>query len=195
MKFWGKPWLGFGAGFASNRSYGTYPLFAGHVLSCPGAALNISCSTVPSILELLHWQFSILKGFQAAFQSRQVADMLATHLDDPLNIRFIPLSRSLLPERQKNYDFLMEGRVQYGFSHLNLEQQEIMNLQQSSSIDILYNKRDCHFRPQVADTAISLLVAQAVEEMRKPQASLCWSWRVGTPRPRTCMSKCWQPRH
>ena len=93
--------------------------------------------------------------------------MLATHLDDPLNIRFIPLSRSLLPERQKNYDFLIEGRVQYGFSHLNLEQQEIMNLQQSSSIDILYNRRDCHFRPQVADTAISLLVVQAVEEMRK----------------------------
>ena len=134
---------------------GTYPLFGGHVLSCPGAALNISCSTVPSILELLHWQFGILTGFQAACQSRQVADMLATHLDDPLNIRFIPLSRSLLPERQKNYDFLIEGRVQYGFSHLNLEQQEIMNLQQSSSIDILYNRRDCHFRPQVADTAIS----------------------------------------
>ena len=41
----------------------------------------------------------------------------------PLNLRFIPLSRSLLPERQKNYDFLVEGRVQYGFSNLKLEQQ------------------------------------------------------------------------
>ena len=64
-----------------NRSYGAYPFFEGHVLSCPGAALNISCSTVPSILELLHWQFGMLKGFQAAHQSRPVVDMLAAHLD------------------------------------------------------------------------------------------------------------------
>ena len=41
--------------------------------------------------------------------------MLEAHLDMPLNLRFIPLSRSLLPDRQKNYDFLIEGRVQSAF--------------------------------------------------------------------------------
>ena len=86
-----------------ENSYGAYQLFEGYVLSCPGAASNISTKTVPSILELLHWQF--LKGFQAAYQSRKVANMLQAHLDMPLNLRFIPLSRSLLPERQKNLRF------------------------------------------------------------------------------------------
>ena len=95
--------------------------------------------------------------------------MLEVHLDMPLNLRFIPLSRSLLPDRQKNYDFLIEGRVQYGFSHLNLERQEIMNLQLSPCIDQLYTTKDSHFRPQIADEAISILVAQAIEEMRRSE--------------------------
>ena len=87
-----------------ESSYGAYPLFNGYVLSCPGAALNISAKAVPSILELLPWQFGLLMGhrsFKAAYQSQQVATMLEAHLDMPLNLRFIPLSRSLLPDRQK----------------------------------------------------------------------------------------------
>ena len=109
------------------------------------------------------------RSFKAACQSKQVANMLEAHLDTPLNLRFIPLSRSLLPDRQKNYDFLIEGRVQYGFSHLNLEHQEIMNLQLSPRIDHSTPRRDSHFRPQIADEAISILVAQAIEEMRRSE--------------------------
>ena len=47
-----------------NRTYGTYKIFSGFVLSCPGAALNINHSSagVPSILELLHWHFGQCMG-------------------------------------------------------------------------------------------------------------------------------------
>ena len=113
----------------------------------------------------------------------------------PAELRLIPLSRSLLPERQKNYDLLIEGRVQYGFSDFNLEQQEIMNLQRSPRIDILYNKRDCHFRPQIADTQSRFWWLKQWRRCASLLASRCWSWRVGMPGLRTCMSKCWQPRH
>ena len=64
-----------------ENSYGAYPLFEGYVLSCPGAALNISTKAVPSILELLHWQFGLLKGFRAAYQSQEVANMPQAHLE------------------------------------------------------------------------------------------------------------------
>ena len=56
-----------------ESSYGAYPLFNGYVLSCPGAALSISTKAVPSILELLHWQFGLLMGHRSFGAGREHA--------------------------------------------------------------------------------------------------------------------------
>ena len=52
---------------------------------------------------------------------------------------------------------------------MNFEHQEIMNLQLSPRMGQLYTTKDSHFRPQIADEAISILVAQAIEEMRRSE--------------------------
>ncbi|CAE7244687.1 unnamed protein product [Symbiodinium sp. CCMP2456] len=149
-----------------GKSYGIYPIFDGYVLSCPGAAMALSSSTAPSILELLHWQFGQTMGshsFKAPVQNEALAEMLRIHTD---SARFIPIEQSLLPQRQAPYDFLAEGRVQYGFSAQNLYGHEIMLLENLPNIDKLYSMRDLHFRPQVAEVAIGALVARAIDVMR-----------------------------
>ena len=50
-------------------SYGIYHIFSGYVISCRGAAgLNSAGGSVPSIMELLHWQFGQTKG-EKSFRS------------------------------------------------------------------------------------------------------------------------------
>ncbi|CAE7231394.1 unnamed protein product, partial [Symbiodinium sp. CCMP2456] len=93
--------------------------------------------------------------------------MLRAHADSALHVRFIPIEQSLIPQKQRGYDFLAEGRVQYGFAAQNLYGHEIMQLENLPNIDQLYTTRDCHFRPQVAEVAIGALVARAISAMRK----------------------------
>ena len=61
------------------------------------------------------------RSFTAACQSPEVGQMLLRHLDEPVNLRFFPLEKSLIPQHQVNCDFLVDGMVQHGFSHLNLK--------------------------------------------------------------------------
>ncbi|OLP98267.1 hypothetical protein AK812_SmicGene19293 [Symbiodinium microadriaticum] len=140
-----------------NRTYGTYKIFSGFVLSCPGAALNINHSSagVPSILELLHWHFGQCMG------------LLADHIGQNVNVRFIPIEESLLPQHQSQYDFLAEARREYGISRYNLTGHELMKLQNLDEIDFLYRSKNLHFREQIARIAIGTLVQRAISEMRR----------------------------
>ena len=100
--------------------------------------MNLGTKSVPSIIDLRHWQFGQIMGdrsFTAACQVPAVGEMLKQHLDEPLNLQFLPLANSLLPKKQANYNFLIEGRTEYGFPHLNLEGQEIMMLESAPGID------------------------------------------------------------
>ena len=130
--------------------------------------MALSKGNIPSIVELLYWQFGQTLGrhaFPAPCQDPNVGALLQSVLEEPLNLRFIPLANSLLPHKQAAYNYLVDGRSQYGISHLDLADQEIMTLQSSGAVDLLYNQKNSHFRPAVADSAITILISRALRTM------------------------------
>ena len=66
----------------AGRSYGLYQHYAGYVLSCPGASLALGTTQgVPSIVELLYWQFGQMLGsssFTAPCQDWKVGEGTGT---------------------------------------------------------------------------------------------------------------------
>ena len=84
--------------------------------------------------------------------------------------------------------------MQYGFSHLNLEHQEIMNLQLSPRIDQLYTTKDSHFRPQIATRLSPFWWCRPSRRCADRKDFQSWWWLDGTHASRTCVSKCLRPK-
>ena len=93
--------------------------------------------------------------------------MLASNIGQDVNVRFIPIEDSLLPQHQCQYDFLGEARRQYGIGRYDLSGHELMKLENLDEIDFLYRTKNLHFREQVARLAIGTLVQRAISEMRR----------------------------
>ena len=89
------------------------------------------------------------------------------------------------PNKQGAYDWLADVRDQYGLAADNLSDQTIMSLQGNDPglVDRLYTSKDCHFRPEIAEKAIGLLLGRARAEMMRSRPTsvhilVVCSWNV-----------------
>ena len=94
-----------------------------------------------------------------------------------MNVGLIPLRESLPSHKQGSYNWLADVRDEYGLGSSELREQTIMSLQARQDewptppclVDQLYKQNNCHFRPEVAERAIGLLVGRALMTMRRQQ--------------------------
>ncbi|CAE7342112.1 unnamed protein product, partial [Symbiodinium sp. CCMP2456] len=76
-----------------------------------------------------------------------------------------------------SYNWIAGVRDDYGLGSFELQEQTIMSLQARQDewptppylVDQLYKQNNCHFRPEVAEKAIGLLVGRALKTMRRQQ--------------------------
>ena len=126
---------------------------------CPGATLTKGFSggkgagPTPSISELLVWHCRQLHGYEPAYSSQALLELLKNHLHKQVSFALIPITNSVPVEKQVNYDWIEGARSEYGLQRFTLHDQSIMSIEDVIKEKIYSNKK-LHFRLSLAGHAI-----------------------------------------
>ncbi|CAE7252291.1 unnamed protein product [Symbiodinium sp. CCMP2456] len=146
-----------------GKSYGVEPVMGGYAIVSPGATLVAPYRQEPKNPPVL--------------EIRRLKQCLQDAFHRPVNVGLIPLRESLPSHKQGSYNWIAGVRDEYGLGSFELQEQTIMSLQARQDewptppylVDQLYKQNNCHFRPEVAEKAIGLLVGRALRTMRRQQ--------------------------